>query len=147
MTTGHPRWLSRDYLSIMTHGPFVWSHGEFFTPALTNGFHYSQSDSKSPQVSTTPFSILADLNNAVVWMVSSRSLISKSPSPCTNPLGTIPSALIQLISPSLSCSIVFSVLLQDLCNYLSCFPSVLPGDQPEWQSQRFGKLSFFVDIY
>ena len=50
--------------------------------------HRSLSDSKSPQVSRTLLRILADLNNAVVWMVSTRPLIFKSSSPCTNPLVT-----------------------------------------------------------
>ena len=35
-------------------------------------FHWSLSDSKSPQVSRTLLSILAVLNNAVIWMVSTR---------------------------------------------------------------------------
>ena len=35
-------------------------------------FHWSLSDSKSLQVSKTLLSILADLNNVVVWMVSTR---------------------------------------------------------------------------
>ena len=47
--------------------------------------HWIQRDSKSPQVSRT-FSILSDLNNAVVCIVSTRPLISISSSPCTNPL-------------------------------------------------------------
>ena len=54
------------------------------------------------QVSRILLSILADLNNSVVWMVSARLLISKSSSPCTHPLVTIPS-----VSPSLSFSTVF----------------------------------------
>ena len=41
-------------------------------------FHWSFSDSKSPQVSWILFTILADLNNAVVWMVSTCPIISKS---------------------------------------------------------------------
>ena len=40
-------------------------------------FHWSLSDSKSPQVSRTLHSILAVLNNVVVWMVSTRSPTSK----------------------------------------------------------------------
>ena len=44
-------------------------------------FHWNLSDSKSPQLSRTLQSILADLNNAEFWMVSSRLLISKSSSP------------------------------------------------------------------
>ena len=55
-------------------------------------FHRSLSDSKSTQVSRTLLSILADLNNAVIWMASARPLISKSSNPCASPLVTVPSA-------------------------------------------------------
>ena len=55
-------------------------------------FHWSLSDSKSPQVSRTLLSILAVLNNAVVWMVSTRLPTSKSSSPFSNPLVTVPNA-------------------------------------------------------
>ena len=44
-------------------------------------FHWSLSDSKSPQASRTRLSILA----VVVWMVSTRPLISKSSNPINNP--------------------------------------------------------------
>ena len=47
---------------------------EFFTPAFADSLR----DSKSPKVSRT-FSILANLNNSVVWTVSIRSLISIPP--------------------------------------------------------------------
>ena len=49
-------------------------------------FHKSLSDNKSLQVSRTFLSILDDLHNAVVWMVSIRLVNSKSSCPCTNPL-------------------------------------------------------------
>ena len=52
-------------------------------------FHGGLSDSKSAQVSRTLFSILADLNNTVVWTVLTRPVISKSSSLCTNPLVTV----------------------------------------------------------
>ena len=52
-------------------------------------FHWSLSESKSPQVSRTLLSILSDLNNIVVWIVSTHPLISKSFIPCTNPLVTL----------------------------------------------------------
>ena len=52
-------------------------------------FHSSLSDSKFPQVSRTFLSILADFNNAVVWMVSTRPLISMFSSPFINPLMTV----------------------------------------------------------
>ena len=51
-------------------------------------FHWSLSDSKSPQVSRTLLSILAVLNNAIVQMVSTRPPTSKSFSPFNNPLVT-----------------------------------------------------------
>ena len=50
---------------------------------------WSLSDSKSPQVSRTLPSILANLNNAVVWMVSTCPLISKLSSLWTNPFVTV----------------------------------------------------------
>ena len=49
------------------------------------------SDSKSPQVSRTICSILANFHNAVVWMVLILLLISNSSNPFFKPLGTIPS--------------------------------------------------------
>ncbi len=69
---------------------------EIFTSALADGFHRSLSDSKSPQVSRTLLSILAVLNNVVVWMVSTRPPTSKSSSPFSNPLVTVPSAPITI---------------------------------------------------
>ena len=59
-------------------------------------FHWSLRDSKSPQVSRTLLSILAVLNNAVVWMVSTRPPTSKSSSPFSNPLVTVPNAPITI---------------------------------------------------
>ena len=59
-------------------------------------FHWSLSDSKSPQVSRTLLSILAVLNNAVVWMVSTRPPNSRTSSPFSNPLVTVPNAPITI---------------------------------------------------
>ena len=53
-------------------------------------FHWRLSDSKSPQVSRTLLSIQAVLNNAVIWIVSTRLPTSKSSSPFNNPLVTVP---------------------------------------------------------
>ena len=69
---------------------------EFFTSAFANGFFWSLSDSKFPHVSRTLLSILADLNNAVGWTVSTRPVISKSSCPCTNRLVTVPRAPITI---------------------------------------------------
>ena len=91
--------VSRDSkVDNFTNSPFCWFiiitiHSlELFTSALADGFHCSLSDSKSPQVSRTLLSILAVLNNAVVWMVSTRPPTSKSSSPFSNPSVTVPNA-------------------------------------------------------
>ena len=49
-------------------------------------FYWSLSDSKSPQVSRNLLSILADLNDAIIWMVSTRLR------PFINPLVAVPRA-------------------------------------------------------
>ena len=59
-------------------------------------FNWSLSDSKSPQVSRTLLSILAVLRNVVVWVVSTRPLISKSSSPYNNSLVTVLKAPIKI---------------------------------------------------
>ena len=59
-------------------------------------FHWILSDSKSFQVSRTLFSILAVLNNVVVWMVSTRPPTSMSSSPFSNPLVTVINAPITI---------------------------------------------------
>ena len=53
-----------------------------FAPGLVDGFSLKFERQQSPLVSRTLLSILADPNNVVIWMVSTRSLISKSFSPC-----------------------------------------------------------------
>ena len=59
-------------------------------------FHWSLSDSKSPQVSRTLLSILAILSNAVIWIVSTRPPTSKSSRPFNNPLVIVPKAPITI---------------------------------------------------
>ena len=59
-------------------------------------FQLSLSDSKSSQVSRTLLSILAVLNSAVVWMVSTHPPASKFSSPFNNPLVTVPKAPITI---------------------------------------------------
>ena len=59
-------------------------------------FHWSLSDSKFPQVSRTLLSILVVFNNVVVWMVSTRPPTSKSSSPFSIPLVTVPNAVITI---------------------------------------------------
>ena len=59
-------------------------------------FYWSLSDGKSPQVSRTLLSILVVLNNAVIWMVSTRPPTSKSASSFNNLLVTVPNAPITI---------------------------------------------------
>ena len=59
-------------------------------------FHCSLSESKPLQVSRTLLSILAVLNNAVVWMISTCPPTSKSSSPFNNALITVPKAPITI---------------------------------------------------
>ena len=83
-------------------------------------FHWSLSDSNSPQVSRTFPSILSYPNNAAVRMVSTYSLISKSSSPCANLLVTVPSAPITIgITATFTFHSFFNVLARP--RYLSFF--------------------------
>ena len=59
-------------------------------------FPWKLSDNKCHQVSRTLLSILVDLSNAIDWIVSTRSLISKSSSLFTNSLVRVPRALITI---------------------------------------------------
>ena len=59
--------------------------------------HWSLGDSKSPQVSRPLLSVLAVLNNAVVWIVSTSPPTSKSSSPFSNPFVTVPNVPITIV--------------------------------------------------
>ena len=109
-------------------------------------FRWSVSDSKSPQVSRTLLSILVDLNNAVVWMVLTRPLISKSSSPFNNPLVTVPRAP---ITTGINATFMFHVFFNSRARsrYLSLFSLlILLYSQLEQQSPQFCKFSFFLLI-
>ena len=75
-------------------------------------FQRSFSDSKSPQVSRTLLSILAVLNNVVVWMVSTCPPTSKSSSPFNNPLVTVPNAPITI-------GVIITSMSHSFFNYLA----------------------------
>ena len=75
-------------------------------------FHWSLSDSKFPQVSKHLLSIRADLNNAIVWMISTRLVISKSSNLPTNPLVTEQSSPITI-------SVTFTFMFHNLFNSLA----------------------------
>ena len=86
-------------------------------------FHWSLSDSKSPQVSRVLLRMMVDLNNAIVWMVSTLPVISKSFSLCNNPLGTV---LWVPITIGMIVSFIFHIFFNSLgrSRYLSSFFSL-----------------------
>ena len=105
--------------------------------------HWNLSDSKSSQVSRTLLSILADLNYAVVWMVSSGLLISKSSSSFINSLVTAPSA--PIIISIIVTSMFHSFFSLARSRYWSFFRFLLFSicGLPERQSPLFSRLLFF----
>ena len=89
--------------------------------------HRSLSDSNSPQVSRTRLSILADLNNAVVWILSTCPLISKSSNPFTNFLWFVPSAPTTIgITITFMCDFFFSSLGRSKYLYLFSLSFISP---------------------
>ena len=116
-------------------------------------FPWSLSGRKSPQVSRTLLSILAVLNNAVVWMVSTRPPTSKSSSPFSNTLVTVPNAPIT-IGIIVTCMFdrSFSIPLQDRGTYLSFFsrslfyPVVCRDSKVDYFASSLF-FFFFVDYY
>ena len=112
-------------------------------------FHWSLSYNKSPQVSRNLLSILADLNNTVVWMVSPHPFISKASSLRTNPLVTAPRALITI-------GIIVTFMIYSYFNslsrsrYLSLFSHFL--NFTLWSAMRAKStilqvLFYFVDYF
>ena len=105
--------------------------------------HWSLSDSKSPQVFRTLLSNRAVLNDAVVWMVSTRPLISKSFSPFNNLLATVPKTPITINVTSMFHSFFFPVPQQGQGIYPSFhFLSILLHGQSRQQSPQFCRFSF-----
>ena len=110
------------------------------------GFYWSLSDRKSPQVSMTILNILADLNNTVVRMVPTRSLISKSSNPCINRLVTVSSAPVSI---DITVTLMFHSFFQfsskvyvliSLFAFLQFYPVDSPNGKVHYSA---GSLSFF----
>ena len=104
-------------------------------------FHSSLSDRKSIQVSRTLHSILADLNNAEVCMVSTRLLISV-------PIQFLYQS-VQYTLTTVGITVIFMLhsffSSRAWSTYLSLFSLsfILLWSQPEWQSSLFSRSLFF----
>ena len=98
-------------------------------------YNWSLSDNKSPQLSRTLLSILADLNNAGIWIISMPSC------PFIKPLVTV------LRAPTTFCitvTFIFHCFFQFTGIYSSFhFLSILYFCQPRQQSPQFGKFLYF----
>ena len=83
-------------------------------------FQWRMSYSKSPQVSRNLLSILAVFNNAVLWMVPTRLLTSKSSRSFNNSLVTVPQ---EPITTGIIVTIMFYIFFNSLARlrYLSLF--------------------------
>ena len=114
-------------------------------------FHWNLRDNKSPQVSRTLLSILAVLNNAVVWMVSTRLPISMSSSPFRNPLVIVPNATIT-IGIIVTCMFHSFFSSQARSKYLSFFSysfsfTLWSAGTAKSTILQVLSLFFFVDYY
>ena len=79
-------------------------------------FLWSLSDNKFPQVSRILLSILADLNNTIVWRFSAHHPIFNSSRPFTIPLGIVPSAPTKIgITVTFTLYRLFSSLVKFKC--------------------------------
>ena len=106
-------------------------------------FHWSLSDSKSPQVSRTLLSILAVLNNVVFWMVSTCPLTSKPPFLLAVPKAPITIGIIVTFTFH-----SFSIPKQGPGTCPSFhFLSVIFTGLPVQESSQFYKFSFFVNYH
>ena len=108
---------------------------------LADGFPL---DCEWQQFSWTLLSILADLNNAVVWMVSTRPRISKSSSPSTDPLVTVPSALITI---GIIVNFLFHGFFSSRARSKNLSFFSLSFSFTERRCPLFGRFSFFIDYY
>ena len=108
--------ISKDY----HYHYYYFTAWKFFSSAIADGFTLEFELQQVFSGHRTLLSILADLNNTVVWRVSSRPVICKSFSLCNNPLVTVPKV-------SLTIGIIITFMFHGFFNsqarsrYLSLF--------------------------
>ena len=105
-------------------------------------FFQEFNSSKRSLVSGTLLSILVNLNNAIVWMVSTCPLISNSFILFTKPLGIAPSVP---ITTAITVTFMFRVFFSSLARsrYRFRFLLILLCGLPKRQSPLLNKISFF----
>ena len=122
-----------------------------FSPQLTLVvFYWNRNISKFTHVSRTLLSILADSNNAVVWMVSILPLISSATRPLSKPLRTVPNALTVsvTVTPCLFGFFFFFVLWHGPSIWLSfCFLLISLCSSLKRQNLLDGKFSFLFFVF
>ena len=110
-------------------------------------FPKSLRDSKSPQVSRTLLSILADLNIAAVYMVSTRLLISKSFNPCTNLMVTEPKVPITI---EITITFMFHGFFQFSSKVkvlISLFAFFQFNPVVKWNGKIYNPVSFLFSLF
>ena len=107
-------------------------------------FHSSLCDSKSPQAYKTLLSILADLNDAVVWTVYGLLPISKSSSSFTNPFRIVTGDPIAVGTAN---TFMFYRIFSSLARskYLYLFLLSLIFSLWSAETAKFSKLNFYVN--
>ena len=112
---------------------------ELFTSALADCFSLG---SEWQQVFRTLLNILAVLKNAVVWMVSTRPPTSKSSSPFSNPLVTVPNAPITI-------GIIVTCMFHSFFNSLarSSYLSLFTFFQFYFVGNRDRKVDYFASSF
>ena len=106
----------------------------------------SLSDSKSPQVPQDSSQYFSQFQQCLIWMFSTCPLISKSSSPCTNPLLTVPRAPITI---GTTVTFMFHSFFQlpSKVQVLTFFSlSVLLGGHLGQESPQVGKIFFWLSL-
>ena len=135
-----------DFLFIII---IIYSFRVFPHQCYLMGFHWSLSESKSPQVSRTSLRILAVHCNIVVWIVSTRRPTSKSSRPFDNPLVIVPNAPITIgtIVTLMFYSFFNSLSKLRYLSFCSIFFQIYPPGQQNRQFCKFSFFFFFFDYY
>ena len=141
------------YCAVGRNGKIYLMESYFYYEFFSTAFAGDLSLESEGQVSGTLLSILPDLNNAVVWMVSSRLLISYYSSPFTKPLGIVLSFLITINTTVIFmflCFFYFSgakAKYSFLFCFLFFFLSVVRWNSRDLYSASFLFLTLYTSVF